>query len=113
MIRPEAKAHLMRWREALAGIAVLLLGLWWLAGNSQVLLLPAVALVILGLALIWMGMQRARFRGEGQGPGSVDVDEGQITYFGPLTGGAVAVREITRVMAWPRDEITARASRQK
>ncbi|MGA9253451.1 MAG: hypothetical protein WBV71_13510 [Roseobacter sp.] len=101
MIRPEAREDLMRWREALAGIAALLLGVWWLAGNSQVLVLPAVALIVLGVALIWIGVQRARFRGEGQGPGTVDVDEGQITYFGPLTGGAVAVREITRVTLDP------------
>ena len=101
MIRPEAKENLMRWREVLAGVSALLLGGWWLAGNSQVLVLPAVALVILGLALIWIGIQRARFRGDGHGPGTVDVDEGQITYFGPLTGGAVAVREITRLTLDP------------
>ena len=101
MIRPEVKELFIRWREALAGLVVLVLGAWWLGGNSQVLMLPAVALMILGLALIWIGIQRARFRGEGQGPGTVDVDEGQITYFGPLTGGAVAVREITRVTLDP------------
>lgn len=101
MIRPEAKAQLMRWREALAGGAAAALGLWWLIGGSSLLLLPAVALLAAGVALIWVGVQRARFRGEGQGPGAVDVDEGQITYFGPLTGGAVALRELNRVTLDP------------
>ncbi len=101
MIRPEAKAQIIRWREVLAGALALVLGAWWLIGNSQLLLLPGGALVAAGAALIWIGIQRARFRGEGQGPGSVDVDEGQITYYGPLTGGAVAVREITSVTLDP------------
>jgi hypothetical protein len=101
MIRPEAKAQLMRWREVIAGGAAVVLGAWWLAGSSAVLLIPGAALSLAGGALIWVGVQRARFRGEGQGPGSVDVDEGQITYFGPLTGGAVALRELTRVTLDP------------
>ncbi len=101
MIRPEAKAQLMRWREVLAGVAAVALGAWWLGGGSKLLLLPAAVLLVAGAALIWVGVQRARFRGEGQGPGSVDVDEGQITYFGPLTGGAVALRELNRVTLDP------------
>lgn len=28
------------------------------------------------------------------GPGAVQVDEGEVTYFGPLTGGTVALREL-------------------
>ncbi|WP_300037833.1 hypothetical protein [uncultured Roseobacter sp.] len=97
MIRPEARAQLMRWREVLVGSAALLTGLWWLAGPGRLLTIPALALLLAGVALIWIGVQRARFRSAGTGPGSVDVDEGQITYFGPLTGGAVALRELRRL----------------
>lgn len=97
MIRPEAKAQLMRWREVLAGCFCAGLGLWWLIGPGHLLMLPAVGLLFAGSALIWVGVQRARFRAAGQGPGSVRVDEGQITYFGPLTGGAVALRELTHL----------------
>ncbi|MEM9577486.1 MAG: hypothetical protein AAF999_10790 [Pseudomonadota bacterium] len=96
-IRPQAQAALIRWREALVGGAAGALGIWWLLGNSPLLLLPGAVLGIGGLALIWIGVQRARFRSAGQGPGTVQVDEGQITYFGPLTGGAVALRELTHV----------------
>ncbi|WP_298837821.1 hypothetical protein [uncultured Roseobacter sp.] len=97
MIRPEARETLWRWREVLAGMAAALLGLWWLAGPGRLLVLPAIALLVAGAALIWIGVQRARFRTVGAGPGSVDVDEGQVTYFGPLTGGTVALREMRRL----------------
>ena len=94
MIRPEAMAQLMRWREVLIGAAALTLGVWWLVGPGRLLALPAIALIVTGAALVWIGIQRARFRSSGQGPGSVRVDEGQITYYGPLTGGMVALREL-------------------
>lgn len=96
-LRPEAKAQLMRWREVLVGGAMVLLGLWWLIGPGRLLVLPAIALLIAGAGLIWVGVQRARFRSGGQGPGSVSIDEGQITYFGPSTGGAVALREMAQL----------------
>lgn len=94
MIRPEAKAQLIRWREVWIGSGMVLLGLWWLLGPGRLLALPAIVLIVTGAALVWIGIQRARFRASGQGPGSVQVDEGQITYYGPLTGGMVALREL-------------------
>jgi hypothetical protein len=97
MIRPEAKAQLWRWREVLAGVGAASLGAWWIAGGSALLLLPGIALGLAGAALIWIGVQRARFRSEGQGPGTVEVDEGSVTYFGPLTGGTVALRELDQI----------------
>lgn len=96
-LRPEVRAFLDRWREALLGVATLLLGLWWIIGPGQLLLIPGYAACAIGLALLWIGIQRARFRGPGGGPGTVQVDEGQVTYFGPLTGGAVALRELERL----------------
>ncbi|MEP6017401.1 MAG: hypothetical protein ABJ251_02830 [Paracoccaceae bacterium] len=96
-IRPEASAVLTRWREVLVGLAVLLLGLWWLffVGGLLGYLGPFVALA--GSALIWIGVQRGRFRRAGDGQGSVQIDEGQIMYFGPHAGGAAALRELERL----------------
>lgn len=95
--RPEAKEMLWRWREVLAGAGLVLLGLWWLIGPGGLLVLPAVALVLAGAALAFVGVQRARFRAVGDGPGAVQVDEGQIAYFGPLTGGVVALTALERL----------------
>ncbi|TDK43775.1 hypothetical protein [Antarcticimicrobium luteum] len=104
-IRPEARAALHRWREALTGAALVALGLYWalvtggLLGWIGWLLIPAGA----GIAVI--GVQRARFRatgpGRGQGPGVVLVDEGEITYMGPLSGGSVSVPDLERLVLDP------------
>ena len=96
-VRPEAKRALMRWREVLIGVALAVIGLWWLAQSTGILRYIAPAVLVGAGALIMVGFQRGRFRGAGDGVGTVQVIEGQITYFGPLTGGAVAMRELTRL----------------
>ncbi|MGI3168859.1 hypothetical protein ACRARG_06885 [Pseudooceanicola sp. C21-150M6] len=96
-IRPELQAALWRWREVLVALAVAALGLYWALSTFGLLSWIGWALVLTGLGFGAAGVQRARFRSEGQGPGVVTVDEGQIAYFGPLTGGAVAVSELSRL----------------
>lgn len=96
-VRPEVLASLRRWREVLYATALALLGLWWIAGPGGLLAWVGAALVVAGAALAVVGVQRARFRGEGGGLGVVQVDEGQITYFGPLGGGSAAVTELSRL----------------
>jgi hypothetical protein len=96
-IRPEASDALWRWREVLIGIVLAVLALWWLAGPRGMLGMIAPVLLVGAGALIMVGLQRGRFRGAGNGLGAVLVDEGQITYFGPLSGGAVALRELRRL----------------
>lgn len=95
--RPEATAALWRWREVLVSVALALLGFWWIMGPGGLLALVGWALVLGGGALGLVGVQRARFRGAGDGPGAVQVDEGQIAYFGPLTGGVVALNTLERL----------------
>tara|TARA_R110002049_G_scaffold29972_2_gene102017 strand:+ start:104423 stop:104950 length:528 start_codon:yes stop_codon:yes gene_type:complete len=96
-LRPEAQAGLWRWREALVGGALAVLGLWLVLGPGLLLAFPGYGLMALGAALVWLGAQRARFRGADDGAGAVQVDEGEITYFGPLTGGTVSLRELQRL----------------
>lgn len=93
-VRPGAAAALTRWREVLVGMGCLALGLWWGFGTRG--LLPYIGYALIGLAglLIVMGVQRARFRVPGRGPGIVRVTEDQISYFGPLTGGTVALGDL-------------------
>lgn len=96
-IRPEAKSALWRWREVIAGTALGMLGLTWALGPGGLLGYLGIAMALGGLALLAIGVQRGLFRGRSGGVGSVDVDEGQVTYFGPLTGGAVALRDLTEL----------------
>nr|WP_319947563.1 hypothetical protein [uncultured Shimia sp.] len=93
-IRPEAQAMLMQWRETLLGGLVMVLGLYWSSGFG-ILKWLGFATIPVAILLMIMGLQRARFRAGQGGPGVVQVDERQITYFGPLNGGAVAVDEMT------------------
>ena len=95
--RPEAKAALWRWREVLVAAAMALLGLWLITGPGLLLAVPGWALVLGGMALCFVGFQRARFRGTGDGVGAVQMDEGQISYFGPLTGGVIALQSLERL----------------
>ncbi|KAE9632612.1 hypothetical protein [Parasedimentitalea maritima] len=95
LIRPEARTALWRWRELVVAAVVLLMGLRWVLGAFGLLFWGGWVLLIIGTALAIVGVQRLRFRLEADGPGVVQVDEGQIAYFGPLTGGAVAVSELT------------------
>ena len=94
-IRPELRAQIARWREALVGVAALALGLYWIAIGLGALWLFGWVTLAIGTALIIAGAQRARFRVGVGGPGVVQVDEGQVAYYGPLDGGAMAVDDMS------------------
>jgi hypothetical protein len=96
-IRPELLALILKWREAGIGVLLALAGLWGAATAGGVVFFAALWAVFLGLALIWGGVRRARFPGGGTGPGLVEVDERQVTYFGPGGGAAVSIDALTRV----------------
>ncbi len=100
-VRPEAATALWRWREVLFGAGTVLLGLWWAATFYGAVAWLGWVIVIGGAALIAAGIQRSRFRIPGQGPGIVQITEGQITYFGPLTGGVIALSELSRIALDP------------
>ena len=100
-VRPKASRVIRRWREMLIGIGVALLGLSWVLGPGGLLGWLGWLMIAAGAALVVIGIQRARFRAKSQAPGIVTVDEGQIAYFGPLTGGAVALSELERLKLDP------------
>lgn len=93
-IRPEAQAAMWRWREVIAGVLLANVSGFW--AISAFGMMQALALIMLALAVIMIlaGIQRGRFRGLGGGLGVVQVIEGQVTYYGPLNGGAVAISEL-------------------
>ncbi|MCP5038533.1 MAG: hypothetical protein GY945_13150 [Rhodobacteraceae bacterium] len=100
-IRPAAQENLKRWREAIIGAAVALLGLYWLATSFGLLRWLSVAVAAIGLAFCWAGIQRARFRSGHGGLGVVQLDERQITYLAPVGGGFISLDALSRVEIGP------------
>ncbi|WP_235866828.1 hypothetical protein [Salibaculum griseiflavum] len=96
-MRPEVKALLLRWREALIGLAVAALGLYWGLVSFGILRWLGWVIVVAGLALIVTGIQRGRFRRAGDGPGIVTVREGRVAYMGPEAGGIVDIDALLRL----------------
>ena len=96
-LRPEATAQLLRWREVMIGVALFTLGMIWVLTRSGLLPYLGAGFAGLGIALIMVGRQRARFRLPGRGPGIVNVTEDQIAYFGPVTGGTIALDDLEQL----------------
>lgn len=100
-VRPAVRAGLWRWRESLSGLAVIGIGLWWLATFFQPVQWLGWAFAALGLAIALGGAQKARFRRGVDGPGTVLIDERRLSYFGPLTGGILDLDDATRLELEP------------
>lgn len=96
-VRPEVSEALWRWREVLVGAACETAGLWLVWTSYGAPFYGGIVLALLGAAMLAAGIQRARFRTVGEGPGVVDIDERQITYFGPFGGGAVALEDLVEL----------------
>jgi len=101
MIRPEAAAWLKRHAELFAACALFALGASW--GLRSLGIVQMLGWVMAPLGLIWavLAWRRLRFASPGHGPGVVTVDEGEVSYFGPLSGGSVDARELDRVVLDP------------
>jgi len=97
MIRPEAKAQLMRWREALIGGAAVVIGIWLLTAFSGLPALFGGVALLVGAILLLSGLRHARFRSADRAPGILRVIEGRISYMGPITGGTVALDDLVAV----------------
>lgn len=97
-IRPEAGKLLSKYKEVLIAAVAFLLGAYWAFFSFG--LLPWLGYIVMGVSglLLFSFLQRAWFaRGEG-GRGFVEVDEGQISYFAPESGGMIAVRELSELL---------------
>lgn len=97
LIRPEIQAAIWRWRESFFGIGLLVMAAWWGLTMLGILRWLALALAVFGGLLVVAGLQRGRFRLGTEGAGVVRVVEGQLAYFGPDVGGAMAISELTVV----------------
>lgn len=97
MIRPEARDAFFQWREALVGAGLVALGAYWGFSFFGILKWIGILLVLLGASVAYVGIQRARFRQNSEGPGILTVVEGEIAYFGPVSGGAVSIEDIEQI----------------
>ena len=97
MIRPDALAALRRWREAIIAGCVIVLGLWLGLSPGPVVEGVGYVLALIGVLMMILALRRIRFARPGDGPGVVTLDEGRIAYLGPYYGGAVAIRDMTRL----------------
>lgn len=97
MIRPEALAALSRWSEVIVAVVVALAALW--IGTRGGWLLAAVGILLGAAALVLarMAWQRLRLTSGEAGPGVVEIDEGQIAWYGPGIGGYVSVQELSEI----------------
>ncbi len=103
LLRPEARAALLRGREALAGLALAALSAWAWAASFGLLRWLAAGGVAAGLLLAWTGAQRWRFRAARAepGPGVVRVDERRVEYWGPFGGGFLDLGDLARLDCEP------------
>lgn len=96
-LRPEAKAAIARWWGVGLGVAVAAFGLRWgfLAfGFVQWL---GWVIAALGVIAAWAAFQKARFGGGGGGAGVVTVREGEISYYGPYSGGVAELSDLALI----------------
>jgi hypothetical protein len=93
-IREEARAALWRWRGVFGAVGLALVGLWLMVLGGFVLVPIGGLVVALALGLGLLAWRRVRFVQTDDAPGVVDVIEGQVSYFGPTFGGALALREL-------------------
>jgi hypothetical protein len=96
-IRPEARAALWRWREVLAAAGLAAVGLWLAALGGYILVPLGAGVMVLALGFGLLAWRRLRFAQGGDAPGVVEIDEGQVSFFGPSFGGAVALRELVEL----------------
>ena len=97
LIRPELTASLKRSSEVLAGLGVVLFGVWALQANDPFFQALAALVALAGLGLAVIGWRRMRFKRDGVAPGVVQLDEGQVSYFGPEEGGFLALRTLAEL----------------
>lgn len=105
MIRPQAQAFLLRWRELILGIIIVALGAKLYITSFGLLKIASAVAIILSAIAMYIGQQRGRFRVDGLAPGIVSLIEDQISYFGPHHGGTISIANVTSVNLITYEEI--------
>ena len=80
MIQSEARELLWRWHEVLIGIVFVVSGAYWFLNSFGLLKWICLALMSLGILLIFVGQQRSSFRFVRGDSGLGRIVEGQIIF---------------------------------
>jgi hypothetical protein len=109
LLHPGLAARLARWREALASGGVVAFGIWVMSLGGWVYHPTGAAIACVGVLWAIVALRRLRFAraasAPGSAPGVISLDEGQVSYFGPVFGGALAVDEIVELRIARRDGV--------
>lgn len=100
-MRPEVTALLWRWREVVVSLVVVALMGWWAISSFGVMRWIAFGFTAIAVIFAVAAIQRARFGKGGGGFGAVEVDEGVVSFFSPLTGGQIEIDAMTSVLLIP------------
>lgn len=97
LIRPDAASFLSRWGEVFIAAGLALIALWVFSFGGWFFQAIGLLLAFAAAAGALIAWRRARFRRDIAQPGVIEVDEGQIRYFGPEGGGFAALREVVEL----------------
>lgn len=93
-LRPGAVAALRRWREVAGALALTAGGLWVAGLGGWFFLAAGGLLATAGAGGALLALRRLRFARDVDQPGIVEIDEGQVRYFGPAGGGFAALPDL-------------------
>lgn len=96
-LRPEVMAALHRWREVAGALAFAAAGLWVMALGGWFYQGVGLAVALAGVWVAVIAVRRMRFVRAVAQPGIVEIDEGQVRYFGPHGGGFAALPEVVEL----------------
>ncbi|QDC07827.1 hypothetical protein FHY55_00560 [Oceanicola sp. D3] len=97
LIRPEARAHLYRWRECIAGAVIMVVGVWLGLRTSGLVWWFAIAMITVGGLGFYAGMQRALIRPRSGGQGLIELDEGSLRYLTGAGGAVISLPDVVRI----------------
>lgn len=96
-MRPEVRALFARWQHVVIGLAAAAFGVWLLSLRGPLMTGLGTVIGLGGVIYAWGALRRLRFQLDVDAPGIVELDEGRISYFGPVMGGSLALSELTEV----------------
>lgn len=96
-IRREVLHGLIRSREVILGGVIAAVGLWLARLGGYFFGPLGLGVMALGVGWAVLAWRRMRFAQTGDAPGMVEVNEGEIAYFGPRLGGTVGVPDLAEI----------------